>query len=289
MIRLLIGLYILLVTITSIASPSYAWDLFGFFSSDKKEQTKEEVPITKEIIRFHKPVIRTREPHPYKHLPNIVKIAIIIDDMGMDKKRGNEFIKMNIPLTLAFLPYAEGLKRDTKRAIDNGHELMIHMPMEPLNSKVSLGGIGLKDNMDLLDIDVELFQAFSSFNGYVGLNNHMGSKFTQNKDSMAAVMQRLKNKDLYFIDSVTISTSVALSEAKKVGLKSASRDVFLDHEDTIEFARKALKRLERTAQKNGHAIAIGHPKDSTIQALKEWVVTLDEKNIKLVHASELVE
>lgn len=216
------------------------------------------------------------------------KIAIIIDDMGMSRKNGFALIDIQYPLTLAFLPYAPKLNDMTKAAQDNGHQLMIHMPMEAMDHKQNLGGIALKKDMTAEAIEVQLDKAFDAFDGYVGLNNHMGSRLTQNEAAMQVVMKNLKERDLYFVDSKTIGSSVASKVAWANGLKTAERDIFLDHEDSITFVRKALRKMENAAKRKGYAIAIGHPKSATIKGLKEWLPTLEAKGFEVVHASELV-
>jgi polysaccharide deacetylase 2 family uncharacterized protein YibQ len=258
-------------------------------SADNVTVEELEEIVTEEITE-----VMTEEPPAEEEIasePEAItpaKIAIIIDDMGPDRRRGFGIIKLDAPLTLAFLPYAERLPEMTKIAADRGHELMIHMPMEPENSKLDLGGIGLRNDMTQEQWSEELDKAFASFKGYAGLNNHMGSSLTQNQEAMDYVMTRLVEQGLYFVDSKTIASSVANDSAQKAGLKTANRDVFLDHEDNIEFVRDALVKLEETAKRKGHAIAIGHPKDVTIQGLNEWLPTLEAKGIELVHASELV-
>lgn len=216
------------------------------------------------------------------------KIVIIIDDMGVSRKLSKETLELPGPLTLAFLPYASGLKSITKEARDKGHELMIHMPMEPINSKLDVGSIALLDDMKEKEINKALDEAFASFEGYVGINNHMGSKVTQNKEIMDLVMERLTEKDLLFVDSKTISTSLAGAVAAQHGLDYAERDVFLDHHDNDEFVKDSLSRVEAVARRRGYAIAIGHPKSSTIKNLKEWLPTLKEKGFEIVPISEVV-
>ena len=142
--------------------------------------------------------------------------------------------------------------------------------------------------MSAEDITNNLEKAFKSFDGYVGLNNHMGSRVTQNQEIMGQVMKALNKRDLYFIDSVTIDTSVAAKTAENQGLKFAERDVFLDHEESRAFTLKALERLETIAQERGYAIAIGHPKKHTIDALKEWIPEAKKKGFTLVPASAVV-
>lgn len=223
--------------------------------------------------------------------PNAKKarIAIMIDDMGMNRTQSRAVVEMDsVPLTLAFLPYAPDLASLTKPAQAAGHELMIHMPMEPVSSKVPLGPIALKDNMNADEIKAMLDKAYASFDGYTGLNNHMGSRVTQNKAVMDVVMDSLDKRGLFYVDSKTISTSIAAKAAREQGLAHAERDIFLDHEETLEFARGALKRLEKVALEKGHSIAIGHPKVNTIAALKEWLPTLEARGFEIVPVSELL-
>lgn len=216
------------------------------------------------------------------------KIAIIIDDMGMNRTNGFRLIEMSAPLTLAFLPYAENLDDITKAAAAAGHELMIHMPMEAMDGNKSLGGIALRKGMDAENLEAQLAKAFESFEGYKGLNNHMGSRLTQDETAMDVVMNRLREKGLYFVDSKTIGSSVAAQSAWDAGILMAERDIFLDHEENIAFVRSALRKTENAAKRQGYAIAIGHPKDFTIQGLQEWLPTLEAKGFELVPASALV-
>lgn len=217
------------------------------------------------------------------------KIAIIIDDMGVDRKRSFQVLEIDAPLTLAFLPYAGSLEGITRQAKASGHELIIHMPMEAMTNPVSLGPIALKDGMSADEVRENLEAAFESFEGYVGLNNHMGSRVTQNAAIMDVVMESLKERDLYFIDSKTINSSVAAETARLNGLDTAVRDVFLDHQSTPEFVEKALRKTEEVAARKGYAIAIGHPKDATIEGLQGWVDDVRRRGFEIVHASALLE
>lgn len=235
------------------------------------------------------PVVQMPEPEPViRHEGEPAKIVIIIDDMGMDRKRSQRTIDLPGPLTLAFLPYAPKLDDITQAAIAKGHELIIHMPMEPMDSNLNPGSIALRSGMSDVDIDAMLEKAFASFKGYVGLNNHMGSRLTKDKHAMQRVMAKLKERGLLFVDSKTIGSSVASQSAAEAGLKYGDRDVFLDHQDTPEFVHAALRQTERVASKKGYAIAIGHPKDSTINALKEWLPGLKARGFELVPVSAVV-
>ncbi|MCB1532374.1 MAG: divergent polysaccharide deacetylase family protein [Alphaproteobacteria bacterium] len=216
------------------------------------------------------------------------RVVIIIDDMGMSYTLSNQAIDLPAPITLAFLPYAPNLPAMTGRAKEQGHELMIHMPMEPMNHDLDVGSIALLKDMDAAQIKENLDKAFASFDGYVGINNHMGSRLTQDERAMHLVMNELAARGLLFVDSKTISTSVAGKIAAEHGLDYAERDVFLDHETTPEFVAHALSQLEQIARTKGYAIGIGHPKKATIEGLKKWIPTLAAKNLSIVPVSAVV-
>tara|TARA_R110002095_G_scaffold216407_1_gene213514 strand:+ start:1389 stop:2705 length:1317 start_codon:yes stop_codon:yes gene_type:complete len=226
-------------------------------------------------------------PHQYIAPQGNGKIAIIIDDMGLTL-RSKLVEVMPAPLTLSYLPYAKDLKERTKRAAANGHELMVHIPMQPLNDNIDAGPHVLKVDQTPKELLANLDWDLSRFDGFVGVNNHMGSRITGDRRSMAYVMSDLKKRGLYFIDSRTISASVAADVAKEYGLAYGERDIFLDHKITPEFIHGALKKLEDKARKNGYAIAIGHPHKETIDALKEWIPTLKDKGLTLVPASAVL-
>ncbi len=216
------------------------------------------------------------------------RVVIIIDDLGMGREKTYETIGLPGPLTLAFLPYAPQLPKVTGDARAKGHELLIHVPMEPVQRNLNPGPVALMEGMSKAEFDQNLDVIFKSFDGYVGINNHMGSKLTQDKEAMDWVMSALAERGLLFVDSKTISTSVAANEAAAYGLRFAERDVFLDHDESYEFVMQSLAHLEQVARRKGYAIAIGHPKVNTIRALSEWLPTLKDKNIQLVPVSQVV-
>lgn len=225
--------------------------------------------------------------HPYSEPQGAGMIVIIIDDMGITL-RSKQVEVLPGPLTLSYLPYAKNLSERTKRATANGHELMLHMPMEPLNGSLDGGPHVLTTGQGETDFRDTLQWGLDSFDGFVGVNNHMGSRLTKDALSMHRLMDHLKNKDLYFIDSKTIGSSVAARIARETGIPYAVRDVFLDHEINAKFIKNALEQLERTARAQGYAIAIGHPHKETIAALKKWLPTLKEKGLTLVPASQVI-
>lgn len=212
-------------------------------------------------------------------------VAIVIDDLGENRKYSFEAINLTPPMTMALLPYSHDVDNMAAKAIAHGHEVIIHMPMEPMNPDLDTGAIALKVDQTPEEFTDMLDHAFASMDGYLGVNNHMGSRLTQDQNAMNHLMYRLKKEGLVFLDSRTIPNSVAASTAAKYHVPYAVRDVFLDHDPSEEGVKKSFEALERVINQHGHAIAIGHPKEATVKVLREWVETLDEKKIKLVPIS----
>lgn len=216
------------------------------------------------------------------------KIVIIIDDMGIDIGHSMEVLDLQGPLTLAYLPYAEHIVSQTDKARGKGHALMVHMPMEPV-SEIMMNTPGmLHTGLSAEEFQARLDDNLNHFEGFLGINNHMGSKLTQNEAAMNQVMQTLSKRGFYFIDSRTINNSIAAERATAYQVPVLVRDVFLDHRPDIDFVRNALASMEQVARRKGLAIAIGHPKEATIQGLKEWLPTLEAKGFELVTAEQVI-
>ncbi len=219
---------------------------------------------------------------------SVARVAIIIDDLGMDVRHSKQVIDLPAPVTLAFLPYAPQVKTLAAGGKAKGHELIIHVPMAAMDGDMNIGPGGLKAGMDTFALQEAFGVMLNSFDGYVGINNHMGSRLTQDPAAMDALMPMLKTRGLFFVDSRTAGASVIASRAVEAGVPYAERDVFLDHVDSAAFVAGALAKTEKRALSHGSAIAIGHPKTHTIAALKAWIPTLKAKGIEIVPVSELL-
>lgn len=233
----------------------------------------------------------TLPPVVLKPLANGVrpKIAIVIDDMGVNVRGSANILSLPAPLTLAFLPYGSATKRQAAQGLANGHELIVHMPMEPEGLAQNNPGpnallVANGEAKNLKNVAANL----AGFDGYVGVNNHMGSRFTANAKAMQPVLAELKKRGLFFLDSRTIGASVGGRMAQQMGLPFAVRDVFLDNVDNKQAVLAQLRQVEAIAAKRGYAVAIGHPHDGTYAALKAWLPTVADKNMQLVKLSELV-
>lgn len=215
-------------------------------------------------------------------------IAIVVDDLGLDQAHTRGAIDLPAPLTLAFIPYGNRLRDHAKRARERGHELLVHLPMEPSDAESNPGQNALLTQLDPAELTRRIEWNLTQFDGYVGLNNHMGSRFTAWEPGMRMVLQAVQARGLLFLDSRTSPQSVGAPLARSMGLPHAGRDVFLDNVRTPAAIEAQLAELERVAVKHGQAIGICHPHEETLAALDRWIRTVGQRGFQLVPVSAIV-
>lgn len=215
-------------------------------------------------------------------------IAIVIDDLGLNRRQTAAASALPGPLTMAFIPYAGDLALQTAAARNSGHEIFLHLPMEPIDGNENPGPNALLASLSDAELRDRLVENLDRFTGYVGVNNHMGSRLTQDGSAMAIVMAELKHRDLMFLDSVTIGRSLAHHTALTFGVPSAQRDIFLDNVPEVASVMRQLAALEAVASQRGYAIAIGHPHPATVAALTRWLPDVVSRGFRLVPASEII-
>lgn len=246
----------------------------------------EQVLHISRLLQLEKPVAPQKAPvaHSTSSQP---RIAIVIDDMGASPKRTESILAVKAPIATSFLTFAPQLQRQVKQSRAAGHEVMIHVPMQPKSN--------IYVSEDVLTVDMteaQIYESFqkmlAKFDGIKGINNHMGSRFTEHGEKLAPVMKLLAENGLFFLDSKTTAHSKGAQTADTYGVPHIARDVFLDNEDNFEYILQQLEKTEKIARKTGYAVAIGHPKKHTARALQAWLETLNDKGIVLVHLSQLV-
>lgn len=215
------------------------------------------------------------------------RIAIVIDDVGLDMGGSRRAVALPSYVTLSYIPYSTRLSQQTKEARAAGHELLLHMPMEPVGS-ADPGPDALLLDLSKDEMRRRLDTALASFVGFDGMNNHMGSKFTANSEAMELVVGELQQRNLFFLDSRTSTQSVGAEIAEKHGLPTISRDVFLDDDMSPKAVRLQLEQVERLARRKGYVVAIGHPHAVTLQALEEWMPDAEKRGFKFVPLNSLV-
>jgi polysaccharide deacetylase 2 family uncharacterized protein YibQ len=237
---------------------------------------------------------RPTHPAPLEKLPphhagKGPKLAIIIDDIGYDGPAADSVLALNFPVTVSVLPNLPLSTEVADAAHNRGDQVMLHLPMQSEGEDAKAETVELRVGMRATEVNQILTNALASVPYVVGVNNHQGSAATSNAPLMAELMPALKKRNLFFIDSRTEKTTVAYDAAKKAGVRAASRKVFLDDVATREAVIAQLKLAAKDAQRDGSAIAIGHPKPATIAALAEAQSHLSALGIQLVFASDLVQ
>ena len=238
---------------------------------------------------FHRETVPPPPPITrIKPVTNGIPVAIIIDDIGYDRKMADGFLDLGIPLTFSVLPMGTFNASIVKKARAGNVEIMLHLPMEPDNyPSVNPGPGALLSSMTPDQLIAQLNADLDSIDGVRGVNNHMGSKLTASSEQLRQIFTILKKRDLFFVDSRTSVNTLCRPSAELLQLPFAERDVFIDHEPTREFVKKQLNLLIKRARRQGYAIGIAHPHSVTYRILKEQLPVL-KKKIEVVPASQVV-
>ncbi|MDE2571526.1 MAG: divergent polysaccharide deacetylase family protein [bacterium] len=224
------------------------------------------------------------------HVPKVAgkpRVAIIVDDCGQWIATERGFLALPVPLTMSVLPDVHYTKTIAGEARAAGKGVMLHLPMEPVShinpgpgkvtTEMSDGAITDQVESDLAQVPLA-----------AGVNNHEGSEATADPRVMRDVLAVLKRRDKFFIDSMTSGRSVGGKMASEDGVPTASRDVFLDNQASVAYTEEMLRRLLEVAQHNGYAIAIGHPRPTTLEALRAMIPQMQAAGVEFVLAQDLV-
>jgi len=233
------------------------------------------------------PVVRPSEPSRPKSTASMPLVAILIDDMGYNFSINNKFLKLEAPLSFSFLPTAPYTPKLAKKAKDLGKDVLIHLPLEPVNTAINPGPGVLRLRMDFDSMLQILRKDLDAVPGAIGVNNHMGSKFTTNKRGMELILTEIKRRGLFFVDSKTTHDSVAYVTARSMGIPAAERRVFLDHDTQKESIRREIKKMVKLSMENGCVLAIGHPTPNTWKVLYEELPRV-RKRVRIVPVHEIL-
>ncbi len=271
---LLGGLIASIVVIVPQGTGKFTLGKINFESFKNKSIPPPRAPIIK----------KTETAHSSYSLP---LVAIIIDDMGYHEKIDYHFLHLSAPLSFSFLPYGPFTRKYAEVAHRLGRDVLIHIPMEPIEKDVNPGPGALRTDMDPAEIIRIIGEEISLVPYAEGANNHMGSEFTTSKKGMDIVLLELKKRGLFFIDSRTTKDSIACSEAIRLGVPALERQVFLDYQPKEHIVRQELERLIDLAKQHGFSIAIAHPFKETYNVLKKDL-PLVQKEVKIVPVSYLI-
>ena len=215
------------------------------------------------------------------------KIVFVIDDIGFYNRYNTQIKALGNKVTYAILPllpysrYYGDLSRTT------GAEVILHLPLDTVQDKIPGRGliVGTMSKEDVLDV---LARDLDSVPNYVGVNNHMGSRGTTDREMMTTILTELKRRHLFFLDSYTTRESVVPSVGRSLGIPILARGVFLDNEDSKPAIRAQLNQLKTDAREKGNAIAIGHYRKKTLEVLAEEIPRFEKEGFKIITLKEML-
>jgi uncharacterized protein len=216
-----------------------------------------------------------------------VRVALVIDDLGTAVEELRPLLGLGVPVSYSVLPYQEQTPEVVAELRKRGAEILLHMPMEPKNGE-NPGPGALLGGMSDAEIEDKTLAALRAVPGAVGVNNHMGSKLSEEEGPMTAVLRVLAQRGLFFLDSRTSANTVGYKVARELGIPAAERQVFLDGDPTPQAIEAQFKRLLDLARTHGAAIAIGHPHPETLAALEREVPKAKAEGYEFVPVSYLL-
>lgn len=216
-------------------------------------------------------------------------VAIVIDDFGYSQNGiVKAFLELDIPITCSVIPALPHSGRLAARAREAGKEVILHLPMQP-EEEWAYDVEPVTTAMSAAEIETMVETYLAGMQGIVGVNNHMGSRATQDERVMDAVLSVLEKRGLFFLDSLTSPRSIAYNAARRLGVKTARNDLFIDdNTQERELVEKRLRQLIERARRHGTAIGIGHPHRWTLDALSNMATSPEHSDVRLVFLSEVV-
>jgi polysaccharide deacetylase 2 family uncharacterized protein YibQ len=187
------------------------------------------------------------------------QLVMVIDDFGNDMAGTDEILNLPIPLTIAVMPFLPTTKRDAHLAHEKGHDVLVHIPMQPVKGKKSwLGPDAITSDLTNDEVRNRVIAAIDDVPFAIGINNHMGSKVTADERIMSIIVQVCKERGLIFLDSRTTNKSVIGKLAAKMGVPHAENQIFLDEVYSMHHISKQMEKVKKQLSKHNQCIVIGH-------------------------------
>ncbi|WKC91125.1 divergent polysaccharide deacetylase family protein [Borreliella carolinensis] len=265
---------VVFIIIFIIIAATQTFASFFYFNNNSKVTN---VPLKNRFEKIQKTNLIIKINKTDENAKNKPKFYLIIDDVGYDEFMLAQFIKLNLKINYAIIPFLPKSMSLYKKLINANKSVIIHFPMQSKHrNSIEKFHINIKDKKE--EIHKKIEKAFKKYPDAKIMNNHMGSLITSNKDLMRIILEKLKEIDRYFFDSVTIAGSVPEIIGKEIGIKVEKRDVFLDSKDTEESVIKELEKAKNIARKNGIVKVIGHIwSKNTLKVLKKEEPDLNQE------------
>jgi uncharacterized protein len=216
------------------------------------------------------------------------KIAIIIDDIGFSEERLDDFLVIGASLSFSILPKLPMSARLAEKIHSSNYEIMLHQPMEPIDPSVDPGPGALYVKDPIQKITSMITENIVETPYVTGINNHMGSRFTACGNEMKEVLTVVRDRGLFFVDSLTTNRSTGYQTAKTMNISAARRNLFIDNVQDEAYIGMQLENLKGLAQLFGHATGIGHPFPETARAVGKFYSSIKTTDISMVPISSLL-
>jgi polysaccharide deacetylase 2 family uncharacterized protein YibQ len=225
-----------------------------------------------------------------KAADNNPKIAILVGGLGLSQSSTIDAInKLPPEVTFAFAPYGGQMQAQVNKAREQGHEVMLQIPMEPFDYPANdPGPQTLLSNLPREQIAERLYWSYSRFSGYTGVVNYLGAKFTANGTALRPVLEDIRDRGLIYVDDGSSPRSTAAQIATDLKLGFAKAKLTLDTEPAPDKIDEALGRLEQEAREKGQAIGIASALPVTLERIGKWSKDLSQRGITLVPVSTVV-
>ena len=209
-------------------------------------------------------------------------IALVIDDKGYDRDNSARAVGLLAAVTLSHLPTAPDVARQVRGAWLRGHDVMLHLPIEAADHRAGPAERSCRSRRSMMSCSHGLRRCCAGSGGYIGVNNHQGSRFSRDRERMGIVLRELRRRRMFFLDSRTSGGSIGAGVVRGIGLAHASRDVFLDHDPSRHEIHERIRDAEAIALSTGRAIVIAHPRTAAMDLVEPWLAALARDGIRLV-------
>lgn len=219
-------------------------------------------------------------------------VAIVIDDLGSEENEVEQLSKLDIPITVAIMPFMDYTEIDAEKAYDAGMEIILHLPMEPERGDPKwLSSRAVRSNLSNEEVRELVQDALEQLKYAKGMNNHMGSKIMKDEIILREILQVVKERNIYFLNSRTDESTFAEELCKELDIEYFYRNIFLDNEKSEYYISKAMEELSRVALENGYAVGIGHVGGQggkiTIDTIDKMAKKLEQQGIEFIYLSEM--
>jgi len=269
----------------------------GYFLIQKKSRPAPPVakPVAKAVsvkktlpvaVKPSPRVTPAAEPGP---LAKPARIAIVIDDWGYNRAHCKQLEDLPVSVGVAILPGLTYSRDIIACAASSGKEPMLHLPIEPHNPREKFTeDYLLTTDMGPSALKKSLAKTLTEMQGVVGVNNHTGSKGTEDDALMTIILAELKRRGLFFVDSYTSEKSICEAVARKIKMKIARRNVFLDNRNERAYIERQFAIAARMAKRDGYALVIGHDRALTLQIIAEQVKKLGAQGYEFITVKEYI-